>query len=197
MVSNMIYGYARTSTKEQKLDRQIDSLTKYVDIKNIYSDKLSGKNTNRKNYQKLKELVVAGDIVYIHALDRLSRNKRDTIREFNYFKEKGVILRILNMPTTLIELDGQQWVIEMINNIILEVLSSVAEQERITTLERQREGIESAKKRGVKFGRPDVKDKVDKVITLVNNGSNVTNACHEVGIGKRTYYNYINLYSKK
>ncbi|MCB5666651.1 recombinase family protein, partial [Mediterraneibacter gnavus] len=71
------------------------------------------------------------------------------------FKEKGVILRILNMPTTLIELDGQQWVIEMINNIILEVLSSVAEQERITTLERQREGIESAKKRGVKFGRPD------------------------------------------
>lgn len=136
MVSNMIYGYARISTKEQKLDRQIDSLTKYVDIKNIYSDKLSGKNTNRKNYQKLKELVVAGDIVYIHALDRLSRNKRDTIREFNYFKEKGVILRILNMPTTLIELDGQQWVIEMINNIILEVLSSVAEQERITTLER-------------------------------------------------------------
>ena len=193
----MIYGYARISTKEQKLDRQIDSLTKYVDIKNIYSDKLSGKNTNRKNYQKLKELVVTGDIVYIHALDRLSRNKRDTIREFNYFKEKGVILRILNMPTTLIELDGQQWVIEMINNIILEVLSSVAEQERITTLERQREGIESAKKRGVKFGRPDVKDKVDKVITLVNNRSNVTNACHEVGIGKRTYYNYINLYSKK
>lgn len=197
MVSNMIYGYARISTKEQKLDRQIDSLTKYVDIKNIYSDKLSGKNTNRKNYQKLKELVVAGDIVYIHALDRLSRNKRDTIREFNYFKEKGVILRILNMPTTLIELDGQQWVIEMINNIILEVLSSIAEQERITTLERQREGIESAKKRGVKFGRPDVKDKVNKVITLVNNGSNVTNACHEVGIGKRTYYNYINLYNKK
>ena len=183
----MIYGYARISTKEQKLDRQIDSLTKYVDIKNIYSDKLSGKNTNRKNYQKLKELVVAGDIVYIHALDRLSRNKRDTIREFNYFKEKGVILRILNMPTTLIELDGQQWVIEMINNIILEVLSSVAEQERITTLERQREGIESAKKRGVKFGRPNVKDKVDKVITLVNNGSNVTNACHEVGIGTVSY----------
>ena len=154
MVSNMIYGYARISTKEQKLDRQIDSLTKYVDIKNIYSDKLSGKNTNRKNYQKLKELVVAGDIVYIHALDRLSRNKRDTIREFNYFKEKGVILRILNMPTTLIELDGQQWVIEMINNIILEVLSSVAEQERITTLERQREGIEAARMRGVRFGRP-------------------------------------------
>ena len=151
----MIYGYARVSTKEQKLDRQIDSLTKYVDVKNIYSDKLSGKNTNRENYQKLKEVVAAGDVIYIHALDRLSRNKRDTIREFNYFKEKGVILRILNMPTTLIELDGQQWVIEMINNIILEVLSSVAEQERITTLERQREGIESAKKRGVKFGKDE------------------------------------------
>ena len=150
----MIYGYARVSTKEQKLDRQIDSLTKYVDVKNIYSDKLSGKNTNRENYQKLKEVVAAGDVIYIHALDRLSRNKRDTIREFNYFKEKGVILRILNMPTTLIELDGQQWVIEMINNIILEVLSSVAEQERITTLERQREGIEAARMRGVRFGRP-------------------------------------------
>ena len=70
----MIYGYARVSTKEQKLDRQIDSLTKYVDVKNIYSDKLSGKNTNRENYQKLKEVVVAGDVIYIHALDRLSRN---------------------------------------------------------------------------------------------------------------------------
>ncbi len=79
----------------------------------------------------------------------------------------------------------------MINNIILEVLSSVAEQERLTMLERQREGIESARKRGVKFGRPDVKDKVDEVIKMVNNGSKVTEACQKIGIGKRTYYNYV------
>lgn len=187
----MKYGYARVSTREQKLDRQIDSLTKYVDIKNIFSDKLSGKNTDRENYQKLKDTVVAGDVIYVHALDRLSRNKKDIINEFNYFKDKGVILRILNMPTTLIELDGQEWVIDMINNIILEVLSSIAEQERLTMLERQSEGIEAAKKRGVKFGRPNVKDKVDEAVELVNRGYTVVSACKEVGIGKRTYYNYV------
>lgn len=187
----MIYGYARVSTREQKLDRQIDSLNKYVKTENIFCDKVSGKSTDRINYQKLKEIAVAGDEIYIHALDRLSRSKRDIATEFNYFKEKGVILRIMNMPTTMIKLDGQEWVIEMINNIILEVLSSVAEQERLTMLERQREGIESARKRGVKFGRPDVKNKVDEVIKMVNNGSKVTEACQKIGIGKRTYYNYV------
>lgn len=187
----MIYGYARVSRREQKLDRQLDSLAKYVESKNIFTDKLSGKNTERENYQKLKSVVKRGDVVYIHALDRLSRSKKDISNEFNYFKEKGVILRILNMPTTMLELDGQEWVVEMINNIILEVLSTIVEQERITLLERQREGIESAKRRGVKFGRPDVKEKVDEVIKMVNNGSKVTDACQKVGIGKRTYYNYV------
>ncbi len=188
----MIYGYARVSTKEQKLDRQIDSLNKYVDINNIFCDKLSGKNTNRLNYQKLKDRVVTGDIIYIHALDRLARSKKDLIKEFNYFKEKGIVLRIMNIPTTMIELDGQKWIIEMINNLILEVLSTIAEQERLITLERQKEGIESAKKRGVKFGRPKVKDKVYKAIELITNGNNVSEACNKAGISKRTYYNYIN-----
>ena len=187
----MIYGYARVSTREQKLDRQIDSLTKYVELENIFTDKLSGKNTDRENYQKLKLIVKKGDVIYIHALDRLSRNKQDIVNEFNYFKNKGVILKILNMPTTLIELDGQEWVIDMINNIILEVLSSIAEQERITILERQREGIDSAKERGVKFGRPKVSDKVDKAKEMVKNGYKVTEACKLAGIGKRTYYNYL------
>lgn len=193
----MIYGYARVSTKEQKLDRQIDSLTKYVNIKNIYSDKLSGKNTNRKNYQKLKEVVVAGDIVYIHALDRLSRNKKDLIKEFNYFKEKGISLRIMNMPSTMIEFDNQKWVVEMINNIILEVLSTIAEQERLTTLERQKEGIESAKKRGTKFGRPDVKKQVYKAIKLVDSGCTIAEACYKANISRRTYYNYMNIFNNK
>lgn len=187
----MIYGYARISTGKQKIDRQIDSLKKYVPVKNIFFDIMSGKNTLREKYQKLKKIVKKGDIIYIHALDRLSRKKSDIIKEFNYFKKIGVILRILNMPTTMIELDGQEWVIEMINNIILEVLSSVAEQERITMLERQSEGIASAKKRGVKFGRPDVKEKALRAIEMVKNGSSITDACHETGIGKRTYYNYV------
>lgn len=154
---NLEYGYARVSSAEQNLDRQILALKKYVVEENIVVDKASGKDTNREGYQALKGLfgLRAGDTLFITSLDRLSRNKEDIRRELQWFKEKKVRLKILDLPTSMIEVpEGQQWILEMIQNILIEVLSSIAEQERLTIRQRQREGIEAAKLRGKHLGRP-------------------------------------------
>lgn len=153
----MKYGYARVSSAEQNLDRQILALKKYVAEENIVVDKASGKDTNREGYQALKGLfgLRAGDTLFITSLDRLSRNKEDIRRELQWFKEKKVRLKILDLPTSMIEVpEGQQWILEMIQNILIEVLSSIAEQERLTIRQRQREGIEAAKLKGKHLGRP-------------------------------------------
>lgn len=158
--SKRIFGYARVSSKEQNLDRQILALKKYVPEGNILVDKASGKNLERPSYQALKGALGlrTGDTLLITSLDRLSRNKEDIKRELEWFKKRGIRLQILDLPTSMIEVpDGQQWILEMIQNIILEVLSSIAEQERLTIKRRQREGIEAAKKKGKKFGRPEIR----------------------------------------
>ena len=104
----MIYGYARVSTREQNLDRQFESLERYVDKDNIYFDKQSGKDMNRKQYQELKKVVKKGDEIYFHELDRLGRNKEEMIMEIKSFKENGVVVRILDVPTTMVKIDGQE-----------------------------------------------------------------------------------------
>lgn len=158
------YFYGRVSSKDQNLDRQLESAKQYKDVDRVFSDKKSGKNFDRKEYMEMKELVEAGDEIVIHALDRLGRNKEMIKEELAWFKEKGVIIRILNVPTTLIEYPpGQEWVMDMVNNILIEVLGSFAEQERETILKRQKEGIEAmpvdengrkvSKKTGRGFGR--------------------------------------------
>lgn len=91
----------------------------------------------------------------ITSLDRLSRNKGDIMQELQWFREKGVRLKILDLPTSLVELpDGQKWILDMIQNILVEVMASIAEQERLTIRKRQREGIEAAQKKGKHLGRP-------------------------------------------
>ena len=184
----MKYGYIRVSTDKQSLDRQLDSLALY-NLDDIFSDKKSGKDMERDGYRLLKETVKSGDEVYIHALDRLGRNKDLVKSEWQWFKDNGVVLRVLNMPTTLIQIDGQEWVVDMINNIILEVLGALAEQERLELIERTKQGLEATKKRGTVLGRPKVEDsKVLEVCSLVDNGMSVKRACESVGIGKSTYY---------
>ena len=154
-----IFGYARVSSKEQNLDRQILALKEYVPEENILVDKASGKDLERASYQALKGALGLrpGDTLIITSLDRLSRSKADIKKELEWFKEKKVRLQILDLPTSMIEVpEGQQWILEMIQNIIIEVLASIAEQERLTIKKRQREGIEAAQKKGKKFGRPVV-----------------------------------------
>ena len=156
-----IFGYVRVSTKEQNLARQIESLKKYVpDERDIYADKLSGKDMYRPAYQTLRQMVRRGDMIYIHEMARLGRNKEDILQELRYYKEKGVIVRILNLPTTLVDYSIygdnklQKALMNMVNNILIEVLATMAEAEREDIHKRQREGISAARKRGMKFGRP-------------------------------------------
>lgn len=96
-----------------------------------------------------------GDTLVIKSLDRLSRNKRDIKTELEWFKDNNIRLKVIDLPTTMMDLpEGQEWVFEMVNNILIEVLGTIAEQERATIKSRQAEGINTAKAKGVKFGRP-------------------------------------------
>ncbi|MBQ3060805.1 MAG: recombinase family protein [Lachnospiraceae bacterium] len=152
-----IYGYARVSSQEQNLDRQLEQLKLYVKEEYILADKASGKSLERPSYQALKGALGlrTGDTLIITSLDRLSRNKEDIKKELQWFKEKNIRLKILDLPTSMIEVpEGQEWIVDMITNILVEVLSSMAEQERLTIRKRQREGIEAAKKKGKHLGRP-------------------------------------------
>ena len=152
-----IYGYARVSTKEQNTNRQIIALKEHgINEGNIIVDKESGKDFNREGYIKLKnDMLRSGDTLMIKSLDRLSRNKSDIKQELEYFKVNNIRLKVLDLPTTMIEMpSGQDWVMEMVNNILIEVLGTIAEQERETMRQRQAEGIAAARLRGVKFGRP-------------------------------------------
>ncbi|MCD8121281.1 MAG: recombinase family protein [Clostridiales bacterium] len=156
-MTGRVFGYARVSSKEQNLDRQILALQKFVPEENILVDKASGRNFERQSYQALKGALGLreGDTLIITSLDRLSRNKNDIKQELQWYRDKGVRLKILDLPTSMVEVpDGQTWILDMIQNILIEVLASIAEQERLTIRKRQREGIEAAKRKGKHLGRP-------------------------------------------
>lgn len=156
MTESRIMGYARVSSAEQNLARQLMELKKYVPEENIITDKQSGKDFNRPGYQALKGPLGLrrGDVLVIKSLDRLSRNKEEMKRELQWFKENGIQLKVLDLPTTMIQLEpGQEWIREMVNNILIEVLSSIAQEERHTIRKRQREGIEAANIRESGSGR--------------------------------------------
>ncbi len=136
------YFYGRVSAKDQNLARQIESAKQYKNIDRVFKDKQSGKDFDRADYQRMKEILEPGDEVVVHALDRLGRNKDGIKEELAWFKEHSIIVRILNVPTTLIEYpEGQEWLMEMVNNILIEVLGAFAEQERENIRKRQAEGI--------------------------------------------------------
>lgn len=152
-----VFGYARVSSKEQNLDRQIGRLKQFVLPENILMDKASGKDLDRSAYQALKGTLGlrAGDTLIITSLDRLSRSKADIRKELQWFQDHQIRLKVLDLPTSLVEVpEGQEWIVEMIHNILIEVLSSMAEQERLLIRKRQSEGIEAAKKKGKHLGRP-------------------------------------------
>lgn len=153
-------GYARVSSREQNLDRQLAALQEYVPPDMIVTDKASGKNLDRPGYQSLKVGIgklVQGDTLIVKSLDRLSRNKEDAKKELQYFASIGVRVKILDLPTTMADIpEGQDWVLDMVNNILVEVLSSIAENERLTIRSRQAEGLAAMpvdKKSGKKISR--------------------------------------------
>ncbi len=197
-MDNRIYGYARVSSREQNEDRQIEALTKFgVLQQNIIIDKASGKDTEREGYQYLKRQILrSGDTLVIKELDRLSRNKADIKRELEVFKDMGVRVKILDIPTTLTDFPPEQmWVMNMINSILIEVLGSIAENERNKIRARQREGIEAAKKKNVRFGRPSkpLPENWQQVMAEVRCGKKKpVEAMRELGISRSCYYRLYN-----
>ena len=123
------YYYARVSSREQNLDRQLAAFTAMgAQERDIITDKESGKDLNRSGYTALKTaLLRRGDTLVVKSLDRLSRSKTDIKNELQYFKDSGIRLKVLDLPTTLMEYPpGQEWVFDMVNNILIEVLGAIA-----------------------------------------------------------------------
>lgn len=139
------YLYIRVSTKEQNESRQLALKEKYgLRTSDIFIDKATGKNFNRPSYQKLKEELQKGDTLILMSLDRLGRNKEQALEELRELKQKGVRLIVDDLPTTQIELDEKnKLIVEMINNILIEVYTTLAEEELKRTRIRQRQGIEA------------------------------------------------------
>lgn len=199
-MKGMTFGYIRVSSKEQNEGRQIKAIkdfSKELKDEHIYIDKQSGKDFDREKYQELKKILRNGDTVIIQELDRLGRNKEMIKQELKELQEKGVRVKILNIPTTLIEFqEGQTWVLDMVNNILIEVLGAIAEEERNKIRQRQAEGIELAKQEGKYKGREQGTFKADmkkfkKVYNQVQAKQiTVTQAVELLGYKSRTsYYN--------
>lgn len=197
MKSKTFY-YARVSSKSQHEDRQLAAFYELgADERDIIIDKESGKDFNRTGYTALKNgMLRDGDTLVVKSLDRLSRNKYDIKKELEYFKEPGIRLKIIDIPTTMMELPkGQEWVFDMVNNILIEVLGTIAQQERETIKTRQAEGIAAAKSKGVKFGRPGASYPANwqEVISKWKAGEiTATKAMELTGTKRTTFYKLVN-----
>ena len=198
----MVYAYLRVSTKEQNLERQLIAVKEYrADLlsENIYSDKQSGKNFKRPAYEELKKKLQPGDELIIKELDRLGRNKKMVKEELGWLKDNGVIVRILNLPTTLIDFQGQTLLMEMVNNILIEVWSTLAQDEIEKREKRQREGIaampiidgkRTSMLTGNPMGRPanDYPD-FSKFLEKTKKGElSISESCRQLGISRTHWY---------
>lgn len=149
----MIYGYARVSSVDQNEDRQISALNT-ANVSEIYVDKQSGKDFERRNYIKLKKKLKKGDVLYILSIDRLGRNYDEILKQWRILtKDIGIDISVIDMPL-LDTRQGNDLMGTFISDIVLQILSFAAENERDNIKRRQAEGIVLAKQRGVKFGRP-------------------------------------------
>ncbi|MED4050747.1 recombinase family protein [Priestia megaterium] len=196
------FGYIRVSTNEQNLDRQLEAIKLYVtDEKYLYSDKASGKDMERAGFQNMLKALREGDTLYIKSIDRLGRNKAQIKKYLEKFKKEGIRIKIIDLPTTMQEVsEGQEWVIDMINNIIIEVYTSMAEQERATILQRQKEGIAVAKAKGKHLGRPIIAfpKEWDTLYKEWKSGRITAVAfMKEIGMKKATFYNKVKAYEAR
>ena len=168
-MENTIYGYVRVSSTDQNEDRQMIALSEVgVPKKNIYMDKMSGKDFDRPQYQKLLKKLKPGDLLYILSIDRLGRNYEEIQKQWRIItKEKNVDVCVIDMPL-LDTRQGKDLMGTFIADLVLQILSFVAQSERENIKKRQAEGIAAAKAKGVRFGRPekDVPDNFAAIIKL-------------------------------
>lgn len=186
------YGYVRVSTREQNEDRQLLAL-RAVDVpeKNLFVDKQSGKNFERPKYKSLVKQLKPGDLLYVKSIDRLGRNYEEIQNQWRVLtKEKGVDIVVLDMPL-LDTRRGKDLVGTFLSDIVLQVLSFVAENERVNIRTRQAEGIAAARKRGVRFGRPYVAPPEDFPATVAEweaGRLSFREALERTGLAEATFY---------
>ena len=155
-MSKIVYGYIRVSTKEQNEDRQRIALEEFpVPENHIFLDKLSGKDFERPQYKKLTKKLRPGDILVIKSIDRLGRNYEEILNQWRIItKEKRADIVVLDMPLLDTRQTGRDLTGTFVADLVLQILSYVAQTERENIKQRQKEGIAAAKLRGVQFGRP-------------------------------------------
>jgi DNA invertase Pin-like site-specific DNA recombinase len=194
------FGYIRVSSKDQNEGRQLDAIKKLgVDERDIFMDKQSGKDFNRAQYQILKRVLRKGDILYIHSLDRFGRNKEEILQEWNDItKNIQADIVVMDMPL----LDTTQYKDSLgtfIADLVLQILSWMAQEERDRIRKRQREGIDVALQNGVAFGRPKVQmtDEFKEVYERWKSGEmKAVKAMEELGIKKTTFYKLVKEYER-
>ncbi len=152
----MIYAYARVSAKDQNLERQFSAFLEFgIEKSHVFSEKKSGKDFERKEYKRLLKRLKAGDLLVIKSIDRLGRNYSQIIEEWKRITNIiGADILVLDMPLLDTRIKADTLVGKFISDIVLQVLSFVAENERKNIKERQSEGIKTAREKGVRFGRP-------------------------------------------
>ncbi|MED0665604.1 recombinase family protein [Bacillus badius] len=182
-------GYARVSSKEQNLDRQVQALN---DVSKLFTDKLSGRSTNRPELKKMMDYIREGDIVVVTELDRLGRNNKELTEIMSIIQQKGATLEVLNLPSLRGIEDGN--LRRLINNLIIEIYKYQAESERQRIRERQSQGIEIAKKKGkfqggkLKYKKND--PKLQHAFKLYLEGETEKDIERITGINRRTFRRY-------
>lgn len=192
-----VYAYARVSTKDQNLDRQLEAFTAFKDsLKKIYCDKESGKDLNRLNYQKMIKKMRAGDLLIITSIDRLGRNYDMIIEEWHKITKKiGADIKALDMPLLDTRDQNNSLTGKVISDIVLQLLSYVAETERKNIKQRQREGIQLAKHKGVIFGRPSKKYSTEFLSILqsyLKKELSLKESLLQTGLNKSNFFYHLN-----
>lgn len=190
------YGYVRVSTKEQNEDRQMIALARWgIKEADIYMDKLSGKDFNRPQYRKLLRRIKPGDLIVIKSIDRLGRNYQEIIDQWRVItKHKGADVLVLDMPL-LDTRKGKDLMGTFIADMVLQLLSYVAQTERENIRQRQAEGIEAAKIRGVQFGRPckDIPPEFHIIRSRWETGEiSGREAARQLAVSHNTFFKWIN-----
>ncbi len=196
----MIYAYGRVSAADQNLNRQIDSFIQFgVDRPQIYTDKKSGKDFERENYRRLKTMLKSGDLLVVKSIDRLGRNYDMIIDEWSDITRRiGADIFVMDMPLLDTRNNRENLTGKFISDLVLQILSYVAQKERENIKVRQREGIAAAKRRGVRFGRPVIMLPTDFSVTadLFKNGRITRDeALKRTGLKKSTFYKRLKLFS--
>ena len=194
-MNSKIFGYARVSSKEQNEERQLEAFKEFnIDERDIYIDKQSGKDFNRENYITLKHILRENDLLVIKSIDRLGRNYSQIIEEWqDITKNIKADIVVIDMPL-LDTRNNKDLLGNFISDLVLQILSFVAEQERTFIKQRQKEGINVAKNNGVKFGRPKI-EKPQNFDIVVNRWKNKEikskEAMEILGLKSNTFYNML------